>query len=384
MRIMSGPVTLSGSIWTVRPRSVVLARACQNGREGRLSIAQDTNTTLTRAGSDNQKETASRTCSCDTNGFDVGRHLSTVLIFGFFDFAVAFEVDHYPAIEFGGVFLKREVDHALYQGAILAVMLEGCFPSYHLRSCGSLQQRMLESRPDGPDSGINLAGGRVYEPCIGLRHRGDLVRTRVKIDCGEHRMNQRAEPSAAWTLNVGARNRFYLNAPQIGLAETRGGSKRSSCLNLNRGAARLSGCCGTALFPLVVGLLATRHLGAGLVGLQESSAAGRRSVLRPRASIPPGHLVGAYERPVEARSDAIALGGHPLRTPVDNALCAEAGRSWNRFRLAFRVVGGVQRRIGDLQPAGKWLIPTSRYNQKLACAGCGNIDKPHCFRLVSE
>ena len=108
---------------------MVLARACQNGREGRLSIAQDTNTTLTRAGSDNQKETASRTCSCDTNGFDVGRHLSTVLSFSFLDFPVGFEIDHYPAIEFGGVFLKREVDHSLCQGAILAMMLYGCFPS---------------------------------------------------------------------------------------------------------------------------------------------------------------------------------------------------------------------------------------------------------------
>jgi hypothetical protein len=87
---------------------------------------------------------------------------------------------------------------------------------------------------------------------------------------------------------------------------------------------------------------------------------------------------------MEARPDAVAIGSHPLRTPVDNALCAEAGRSWNRFGLAFRVVWRAQRGIEDLQPTRKWLVPTSRYNQKVACAGCGNIGKPDCFRLVSE
>jgi hypothetical protein len=64
------------------------------------------------------------------NGFDVGRDLSTVLVFGFLDFPVGFEVDHYPAIEFGGGFLKRQIDHPLYQIAVLAVMLDGCFPSW--------------------------------------------------------------------------------------------------------------------------------------------------------------------------------------------------------------------------------------------------------------
>ena len=59
---------------------------------------------------------------------------------------------------------------------------------------------MLESSPDGLDGGINLAGGRIDEACIGLRHRGDVVGTRVKIDGGEHCMNQRAEPSAELSL----------------------------------------------------------------------------------------------------------------------------------------------------------------------------------------
>jgi hypothetical protein len=86
--------------------------------------------------------------------------LSTVLIFSFLDFAVGFEVDHYPAIEFRGGFLKSQVDHPLYQGAIIAVMLDGCFPSYRLRSRRSLQQRMLASSADGLDGGINLVGCR--------------------------------------------------------------------------------------------------------------------------------------------------------------------------------------------------------------------------------
>jgi hypothetical protein len=44
--------------------------------------------------------------------------------------------------------------------------------------------------------------------------------------------------------------------------------------------------------------------------------------------------------------------------------------------LAFRVICRIQRRIEDLQPTLKWLVPTSRYNQKVACAGRGNIGKP--------
>src|SRR6516162_3381396 len=128
-----------------------------------------------------------------------------------------------------------------------------------------------------------------------------------------------------------------------------------------------------ALLPLFVGLLAAGHLGAAFVGLKDSLLPDSEvffSLERQYVRVPPGHRMGADARPVEARSDAVAVGGYPLRTPVDNALCAEAGRSCNSFGLAFRVVWRVQCRIEDLQPTRKWLVPTSRYNQEVAGAGC--------------
>ena len=62
---------------------------------------------------------------------------------------------------------------------------------------------MLEGTAHRRDGRINLSGGRIYEPCIGLRYRADFVGTRVKIHCGEHGVNQRAEPAPAWSLDVG-------------------------------------------------------------------------------------------------------------------------------------------------------------------------------------
>jgi hypothetical protein len=43
-------------------------------------------------------------------------------------------------------------------------------------------------------------------PGTGLRHSADLVGTGVKIDCSKHRMNQRAEPAPAWSLDIGTRD----------------------------------------------------------------------------------------------------------------------------------------------------------------------------------
>ena len=64
-----------------------------------------------------------------TDSVDVRRHLSTVLILGFLDFAIGFEIDDGPAIEFRGVLLKSKIDNALDEGAILAMVLNRCFPS---------------------------------------------------------------------------------------------------------------------------------------------------------------------------------------------------------------------------------------------------------------
>ena len=135
-----------------------------------------------------------------------------------------------------------------------------------------------------------------------------------------------------------------MNTRQIGLAEARTGSKRGGCLDFNGGLARLRDCRGTALLPLVVGLLAASDLGAALVSLEDPllpHADVLFDVERQYVRVPPRHRMGAYARPVEARPDASAVGGHPLRTPVDNALLAEAGRPWNGFGLAFRFVGRI-------------------------------------------
>ena len=147
-----------------------------------------------------------RRLSCDTDSFDVGRYLSTVLVFRFLDFTVSLEIDHRPAVEFRRCLLKSQIDHPLYQRAIVAIVLEGCFASQCLRSCGSLHEGMLKSSTHRRDSGVQLFGRRIYEPGVGLRHCGDFVGTGVKVDCSEHRVNQRAEPAAAWPLDIGTRN----------------------------------------------------------------------------------------------------------------------------------------------------------------------------------
>jgi hypothetical protein len=88
---------------------------------------------------DNQEEAARRRGSCEMDSFNVCRDLSTILIFGFLDFAIRLEIDHSPAIEFKGDLLKGKIDYPLYEYAIVAIMLDGCFPSEGLGSCRSLQ-----------------------------------------------------------------------------------------------------------------------------------------------------------------------------------------------------------------------------------------------------
>ena len=138
---------------------------------------------------DNEQEATRRGCSCETDSLDVRRHLGTVLIFSFLDFAIGFEIDHCPAIEFRGDLLKGKIDYPLYEHAIVAIMLDGCFPSEGLGSCRSLQQMMLEGTADCRKGSVDLCGVRTYEPCIGLRYRADFISARVKIHSGEHGMN---------------------------------------------------------------------------------------------------------------------------------------------------------------------------------------------------
>jgi hypothetical protein len=65
---------------------------------------------------------------------------------------------------------------------------------------------MLQGAAHCRDGGINFFGRRVYEPGIGLRHHANFVGTSVKIDCGEHRMDECAEPASAWSLAIGTRD----------------------------------------------------------------------------------------------------------------------------------------------------------------------------------
>ncbi len=139
----------------------------------------------------------------NTDSFDVRRHLRTVFIFGFLDFTVCFEIDHRPAIECRGILLESEVDHAFYEGAIVPVVLKGCFPSQHLRSCRPLQQRVLQGAARCCDGGINLSGRGIHERRVGLRCRADFVGARSKIHCGKHSMNEHAEAASAWSLDIG-------------------------------------------------------------------------------------------------------------------------------------------------------------------------------------
>ena len=84
---------------------------------------------LTVRNLNNEQKAACRGGSCEADSFDVRRHLSTILIFSLLDLAVGFEIDYGPALEFRRVLLKSKIDHALYERAILAIVLEGCFPS---------------------------------------------------------------------------------------------------------------------------------------------------------------------------------------------------------------------------------------------------------------
>jgi hypothetical protein len=52
--------------------------------------------------------------------------------------------------------------------------------------------------------------------------------------------------------------------------------------------------------------------------------------------------------------------------------------------VTFGFVGREERRIEDLQPAGKRPVATTRDHKKVACTGCGNIGEPQRLRLVSE
>ena len=170
-------------------------------------------------------------------------------------------------------------------------------------------------------------------------------------------MNQGAEPSPAGPLNVAARDLFYLNARQIRLGETCTGSKCSSCWTLieGRSLVRLppSG-------PLSIGRRLARpsHFGTALVSLQDPllpQAHVLFDVERQYVRVPPGHCMGAYARPVEARPDASSGRLHPLWPAVDNALLAKSGRSWNGLGLGSRVVGRIQSRVENLQPtASAW------------------------------
>jgi hypothetical protein len=133
-----------------------------------------------------------------------------------------------------------------------------------------------------------------------------------------------------------------LNTRQIGLAEARTGSKRGGCLDFNGGLARLRDCRGKALLPLVVSLLAASDLGATLIGLEDALLPHTDVLVDvecQRIRIPPRDRMCAYGWPMEAGTDASAIGGHSLKTPVNDALLAEAGRPWNGFGLAFVFVG---------------------------------------------
>ena len=120
---------------------------------------------------------------------NVRRHLSNVLILSILEFAIGFEIDDGPTFEVRGVLLKSKIDNALDEGAIVALVLNRCFPSYREGSCRSLQERMLEGCANRGHGGINLPARCVYEPSIYFGNLTDFIRTRIKIYGGEHGMN---------------------------------------------------------------------------------------------------------------------------------------------------------------------------------------------------
>ena len=131
-------------------------------------------------------------------------------------------------------------------------------------------------------------------------------------------------------------------------------SIRSSRLDFNTRLACAGDRCGPRPFPLGVGFLAASLLGAALVSLEDPLLADTDVLFdlkRQYIRVPPGYRMSTYLRPVEARPYASAVRANSLRTTVDNALLAEAGRSWDRLGLSISLVGRVERRIEDLQPA---------------------------------
>ena len=155
------------------------------------------------------------------------------MILSILDFAIGFEIDHGPAIEVRAGLLKSEIDNALDEGTILALVLKGCFTSQREGSCRSLHERMLEGCANRCDGGINLPARCVYEPSICFRNCADFIRARIKIHGGEHGMNQRAEPPPTWTLGADAMHRFDLDACQIQFAKTCASRKRGDRLDLD-------------------------------------------------------------------------------------------------------------------------------------------------------
>ena len=61
----------------------------------------------------------------DTDCFNVRDDLGAVLIFSIPHFAIGVKIDHSPAREFSRALLKGQIDHALNQCAIIAIMLKG-------------------------------------------------------------------------------------------------------------------------------------------------------------------------------------------------------------------------------------------------------------------
>jgi hypothetical protein len=87
--------------------------------------------------------------------------LGAVLIFGFLDFPVGFEIDDSPALKFRGVLRKGKIDHVLYKRVIFAIVLEGSFAPQGFGFSRSLDERMFEGAAYCRDRSLNLLGGRI-------------------------------------------------------------------------------------------------------------------------------------------------------------------------------------------------------------------------------
>ena len=83
-----------------------------------------------------------------SNTFLSGRHAekangADILVFSFLDFAVCLEIDYRPAGEFRAALLKSEINHALYERAVVAVGNTNSFSGVALRSQTSARARTL-------------------------------------------------------------------------------------------------------------------------------------------------------------------------------------------------------------------------------------------------